>query len=144
MVHEGNLLKQLIKENKYTQTQIAEKIGMNRSQFNILLNKAQAKEELIKRVCEVLHIQPEQFFESKLSKENAVSLKKENQKLKREIKELTQFKIESLQKQNHLFEQIDKFRERVEQLSEDKINLLLEINGLLKKLDIYKQIQNLE
>lgn len=135
MTHEGNLLKKLIKDNKCTQTQIAEQIGMNRSQFNILLNKSIIKEEVVTKVCQVLGVSSEHFFKSKTSQENQGTLKKENTLLKQELQELRQFKMESLQEQKAMLLQID-------QLREDKINLLQEMNDLLKKLDIYKQLQN--
>ena len=141
MVHEGKLLKQLIKENKFTQTQIAEKIGMNRSQFNILLNKSEIRKDIINGVCGILEIKPENFFENRIQKESRESLKFENDQLKKEVEELMQFKLTALQEQNDLLKQLGMQRDKIDQLREDKINLLEELNSLLKKLDIYKQLE---
>lgn len=142
MTHEGNLLKKLIKEYKCTQTQIAEEIGMNRSQFNILLNKSIIKEEVVTKVCQVLGVSPEHFFKSKMSQEDQGVLKKENALLKEELKALRQFKMESLQEQKEMLLQINQLRDQIDHFKEDKINLLQEMNDLLKKLAIYKQLQN--
>ena len=69
MMHEGEILRSLIKKSSFTQLQIAEKLGLSKNHFNSMLNKDEIKDDVIQKVCEILAVDPNDIF--KREKDNS-------------------------------------------------------------------------
>ena len=67
MKHKGEILKGIIKTSAYNITQVAEGIGINRSQFSTMLNSTNIKDEVIERACEFLGVDWHNYFSEELA-----------------------------------------------------------------------------
>lgn len=63
MKHVGHELYQIIDKKKLVKKQLAEKIGMEPSQFNQLMHRESMDARLLERICKVLNISPGYFFD---------------------------------------------------------------------------------
>ena len=113
MLHKGKILKDLIKSSSYTQTEIAEKIGLHKSQLSTLLNRPDIKDDVIITVCDILNVDKEIYFTESSSD---TSYKSKYEKLKETYlneKEQWLNKAEELMAENHaLKEEVLKLRGR--------------------------------
>lgn len=63
MKHIGRELYQIIDKKQLVKKKIAEKIGMEPSQFNQLMHRESIDAKLLERICKAIYISPGYFFD---------------------------------------------------------------------------------
>lgn len=111
MKHKGDILKDAIKKSEYTITQVAEGIGINRSQFSTMLNSTTIKDEIIQKICDFIGISWESHFTEDAS-----------ENFERKYYEL-------LEKRSHDLERIALLQQDILALQQTNNDLLRKIEG---------------
>ena len=114
MIHQGELLKKLIKQKELTQEKFAQVMGISRAQVSNYLNRYELKGKTIEKIAEVLKIDKNLFFpdgSQNALMENA-SRYPESHKVPSELLE----KIKALEEKVFLLEAAIKDKERIIEL----------------------------
>lgn len=66
-MEQGEILKELLKRKRVSQSEVAQKIGMKHKSFNAVLNgHARLSVDVLKATCEAIGVSPGYFFNKKV------------------------------------------------------------------------------
>ena len=122
---QGKILREYIKQSKFTQRELSKRLGMRENYFSMVLNKEKLSDDFIQKVSAVLEVSPDNLF----------TIKEDSYKLKYEQlnEEYNSFQKSYLVEKSQLLNQVQELMAENHTLKNDIHALKDEILELKKK-----------